>query len=169
MKLELEIDQPVDVSFTYAEGKLCSKKWPNQEDSFMRGTTDGHIMFFSESEETRLRGMVRARQAVRITKRKTTGGACWLQMDSVPAELPAAPPRKPATAAVVQPVKQEDTLLARCLMDAIDAVQVAQRYAVDRGLPVAFGAGEIERIGIAVFIARTRDAAVIAPRSTRQA
>jgi len=39
-------------------------------------------------------------------------------------------------------------------------VQVAQKYATARGYAVAFGAAEVERIGVSVFIERTRNGAV---------
>jgi hypothetical protein len=51
-------------------------------------------------------------------------------------------------------------LLARCLCEAVEAVQVAQKYATERGYAVAFAALEVERIGVSIFIERTRNGAV---------
>ena len=59
-----------------------------------------------------------------------------------------------------QHITTSDNLLARCLCEAVDAVQVAQRYATERGYAVAFGAPEVERIGVSIFIERTRNGAV---------
>ena len=53
-----------------------------------------------------------------------------------------------------------DSLLARCLCEAVDAVQAAQKYATEHGYAVAFGAPEVERIGVSIFIERTRNGAV---------
>ena len=51
-------------------------------------------------------------------------------------------------------------MLARCLCEAVDAVLVAQKYATEHGYAVAFGAPEVERIGVSIFIERTRNGAV---------
>ena len=64
----------------------------------------------------------------------------------------------PATAGS-QHVTASDNLLTRCLCEAVDAVQVAQKYATERGYAVAFGAPEVERIGVSIFIERTRNGA----------
>jgi hypothetical protein len=42
----------------------------------------------------------------------------------------------------------------------VDAVTIAQKYATERGYAVAFGAPEVERIGVSIFIERTRNGAI---------
>jgi hypothetical protein len=59
-----------------------------------------------------------------------------------------------------QHITASDNLLARCLCEAVDAVTIAQKYATQRGYAVAFGAPEVERIGVSIFIERTRNGAV---------
>jgi hypothetical protein len=50
--------------------------------------------------------------------------------------------------------------MARCLCEAVDAVLVTQKYGTERGYALAFGAPEAERIGVSIFIERTRNGAV---------
>jgi hypothetical protein len=47
-------------------------------------------------------------------------------------------------------------LLGRCLCEALDACKAAQAHAAAIGLPTVFGAGEVERLGVSIFIERTR-------------
>jgi hypothetical protein len=53
-----------------------------------------------------------------------------------------------------------DCLLGRCLCEALDACKVAQEHAASIGVPVVFTSGDIERMGVSVFIERTRNGSV---------
>ena len=75
-------------------------------------------------------------------------------------EASLAPARTVQQTAPTQTITASDNLLARCLCEAVDAVQIAQKYATDRGYAVAFGAPEVERIGVSIFIERTRNGGI---------
>jgi hypothetical protein len=52
-------------------------------------------------------------------------------------------------------------LLGRCLIEALEACKAAQAHAAAIGLPTVFGAGEVERMGVSIFIERTRYGSVV--------
>lgn len=89
----------------------------------------------------------------------------WPEFDE-PAPAPVMTEQAPAPSRAVrqtaqsQPTTPPDNLLARCLCEAVDAVQAAQKYATERGYAVVFGAPEVERMGVSIFIERTRNGAV---------
>jgi hypothetical protein len=52
-------------------------------------------------------------------------------------------------------------LLGRCLSEALNAARVAQAHAAAIGLSMLFGAGEVERMAVSIFIERTRYGSVV--------
>jgi len=188
-KLELEIGVPVTVVFSYDAGRLCSKRWPGAEDTYARQTNDGRVLFVDAAEEMRLRKAVRAGQPVILCREKTQGGARYLTIKTPAPELkgPLAvvqgrriPEQKYAapdpdwsgmaveltptvvTQSQASPTNGDGGLLGRCLIEALDACKAAQAHAAAIGLPTVFGAGEVERMGVSIFIERTRNGSAIA-------
>ncbi len=178
-KITLEIDQPVELAFKYAEGKLCEKRWPNADDCYARATASGHVIFVDAEQEMRLRASVRAGQPVRLTKRKTKSGATWLQIDSVPAELkqplgvhkggrippekyaqPAEPaPAKPPAIATQPDIPVESpNVMAECLKQAIVAAKHAQEFATSAAFPIVFGPDQIQALASTLFIQAAKTA-----------
>jgi hypothetical protein len=186
-KLDLQIGVPVVVTFAYPTGKLCSKRFPGAEDTYARQTDDGHVLFVDAAEEMRLRHAVRAGQPVILSREKTQGGSRYLTIRTPEPELKSAlavihrriPDNKYATpasdapaavvaAAPVTPAApsaslaaDDGGLLGRCLIEALDACKAAQAHAAAIGLPTVFGAGEVERMGVSIFIERTRNGSAI--------
>jgi hypothetical protein len=186
-KLELEVGKPVTVTFSFDQGKLCSKRWPGAEDTYARQTQDGRVLFVDPAEEMRLRKAVRAGQPVILCREKTKGGARYLTIRTPAPELKGAlavvPGRIPeskyavpepdwsgmavevtpnvVTASHASPSLGDGGLLGRCLIEALDACKAAQAHAAAIGLPTVFGAGEVERMGVSIFIERTRYGSVI--------
>lgn len=86
-KIELRIGAPVTVAFSFAAGRLCSKRWPGAEDTYARQTMDGRVLFVDATEEMRLRKVTRPGQAVILCREKTKSGAQYLTIKSAPPEL----------------------------------------------------------------------------------
>ncbi len=186
-KLGLEVGVPVTVTFSFDAGKLCAKRWPGAEDRYARQTNDGRVLFFDPAEEMRLRKTVRAGQPVILCREKTQGGSRYLTIKTpapelkgalavVPARIPeskyAAPDPNWSGMAVdltpmvvtqpqAAPSAGDGGLLGRCLIEALDACKVAQAHAAAIGLPTVFGAGEVERMAVSIFIERTRNGSVV--------
>jgi hypothetical protein len=187
-KIDLEVGVPVQVAFKYDQGKLCEKKWPGAEDRYARQTFDGRVMFFDAEQETRLRKQCRAGVEVVLTLEKTRSGSKYLTIKSPPPQLKGAlgvvhgrqiPESKfaqPAADWGDMPVEVTPTvvsappasrsgvdggLLGRCLIEALDACKAAQAHAISIGLPTTFSFGDIERMGVSIFIERTRYGSVV--------
>jgi hypothetical protein len=187
-KLELEIGAPVTVAFSFDQGKLCSKRWPGAEDTYARQTNDGRVLFVDPAEEMRLRKAVRAGQSVILCREKTDSGARYLTIKmpapelkgalavvhgrQIPESKYAAPETdwsgmaveltpKVVTASQASPSNGDGGLLGRCLCEALDACKAAQAHAAAIGLPTVFGAGEVEKLGVSIFIERTRYGSVV--------
>jgi hypothetical protein len=73
--------------------------------------------------------------------------------------IAATPPLVAAPPASSGP--SDGGLLGRCLIEALDACKAAQAHAAAIGLPTVFGAGEVERMGVSIFIERTRYGSVV--------
>lgn len=187
-KIDLEVGVPVTVAFKFDAGKLCEKKWPGAEDRYARQTFDGRVMFFDAEQEMRLRKQCRAGVEVILTLEKTKGGAKYMTIKTPPPQLKGAlgvvhgrqiPDSKFAApdpnwgdmAVAVTPTVVsgpptsrggvDGGLLGRCLIEALDAAKVAQAHAQAIGLPTVFGAGEVERMAVSIFIERTRSGSVV--------
>lgn len=87
-----------------------------------------------------------------------------------PAKYAAPPPVEwPETQTPAKPARIEaprlapvtpgrlDSPLGRCLCEALDACKIAQEHAAKIGLPTIFGAEQVEKIGVSIFIERTRN------------
>lgn len=179
-KLELEIGIPVTVTFAYDTGKLCQKRFPGAEDTYARQTNDGRVLFVDAADEMRLRKSARGGHPIIICRCQTKSGARYLTIKtpspevkhplgvvdggvrSIPESKYAAPETEWTGMTVSAPVTQsgDGGLLGRCLCEALDACKVAQAHAATIGLPTVFGAGEIERMAVSIFIERTRTGAV---------
>jgi hypothetical protein len=186
-KLELEVGKPLTVAFSFDQGRLCAKRWPGAEDTYARQTNDGRVLFVDAAEEMRLRKAVRAGQPVILCREKTKGGAKYLTIKTpapelkgalavVPGRIPDSKYAAPApdwsgmsveitptvvTASQASPSNGDGGLLGRCLIEALDAAKVAQAHAAAIGLPTVFGAGEVERMAVSIFIERTRYGSVV--------
>jgi hypothetical protein len=187
-KIDLEVGVPVTVAFKYDAGKLCEKKWPGAEDRYARQTFDGRVMFFDAEQEMRLRKQCRAGVEVILTLEKTRGGAKYMTIKSAAPQLKGAlgvvhgrqiPDSKfaaPAADWTGMAVEVTPTvvsappashsgldggLLGRCLIEALDACKAAQAHATSIGLPTTFSSGDIERMGVSIFIERTRNGSAI--------
>lgn len=187
-KLELEVGKSLTVVFSFDTGKLCAKRWPGAEDTYARQTTDGRVLFIDPAEEMRLRKAVRSGQPVILCREKTKGGARYLTIKMPAPELKGAlavvpgrpiPDSKYAAAkpdwsgmaveltptvvrsSQASPSNGDGGLLGRCLREALDACKAAQAHAAAIGLPTVFGAGEVERMGVSIFIERTRYGSVV--------
>jgi hypothetical protein len=185
-KLELQIGVPVVVTFSYPAGKLCTKRFPGAEDTYARQTNDGRVLFIDAAEEMRLRNAVRAGQPIILTREKTNSGAKYLTIKTPPPELKgplavvrhsipdakyAPPDDTPAPVVEASAVTLaappaslsagDGGLLGRCLIEALNACKAAQAHGAAIGLPTVFGAGEVERMGVSIFIERTRYGSVV--------
>src|ERR1700691_4288924 len=182
-KIDLEVGVPVQVAFKYDQGKLCEKKWPGSEDRYARQTFDGRVMFFDAEQEMRLRKACRAGVEVVLTLEKTRGGAKYMtvkapapvlkgslgvvQRQQIP-DSKFAPPAADWNGTAVEvpptvvspppaaPSSLDGGLLGRCLVEALDACKAAQAHATSIGLPTTFSSGDIERMGVSIFIERAR-------------
>lgn len=194
-KLGLEVGVPVTVTFSFDAGKLCAKRWPGAEDTYARQTTDGRVLFVDPAEEMRLRRAVRSGQPVILCREKTQGGSRYLTIkmpapelkgslavvrDQIPESKYAAPDPDWSGMAVeltptvvtqpqASPSNRDGGLLGRCLVEALDACKVAQAHAAAIGLPTVFGAGEVERMAVSIFIERTRSGSAIERRPSGRA
>ena len=182
-KLELEVGVPVTVTFKYDTGKQCAKRWPGAEDAYARQIEGGRVLFVNPDEEMRLRKIMRAGQAVIICREKTRAGSRYLTIKTPPPELkgPLAvvrgrqipeskytPPEPDWSGMAVEVTPTlaaapsassglaDGGLLGRCLCEALDAARAAQAHAAAIGLPTVFSSGDVERMGVSIFIERTR-------------
>jgi hypothetical protein len=187
-KIDLEVGVAVTVAFKYDVGRLCEKKWPGAEDRYARQTFDGRVMFFDADQEMRLRKACRAGVEVILTLEKTRSGSKYMTIKTPAAQLkgPVAvvhgrqiPDAKYAapevnwggmtvelTPTVVSGptaslTSGEGGLLGRCLIEALDACKAAQAHATSIGLPTTFSSGDIERMGVSIFIERTRNGSAV--------
>lgn len=182
-KLELEIGVPVTIAFAYDAGRLCQKRFPGAQDTYARLTKDDRILFVDANEEMRLRKTVRAGQPVILCREKTKQGAQYLTIKTPAPELkgplavvhsrqiPDSKYSDPASAVEVTPAaitapessvyRRDGGLLGRCLCEALDACKVAQNHAATIGLPTVFGAAEVERMAVSIFIETMRNGSVM--------
>jgi hypothetical protein len=195
-KVELELGVPVTLTFAYDQGKLCQKRWPGAEDTYARQTNDGRVLFVDAAEEMRLRRAVRAGQQVVLCREKTRAGAKYLTIKTPSPELKgplgvvrgrqipeskfAVPePNWGGMAVEVTPTvvsapppasgSGDGGFLGRCLIEALEACKAAQAHAASIGLPTVFTSGDIERMGVSIFIERTRSGSVVDRKpATRQ-
>jgi hypothetical protein len=186
-KIDLEVGVPVQVAFKFDSGKLCEKKWPGAEDRYARQTFDGRVMFFDGDQEMRLRKACRAGVEVVLTLEKTRSGSKYMTIKTpapqlkgplavvhgrqIPDSKFAAPDTNWGMAVEVTPevvaqppqarAREDGGLLGRCLIEALEACKAAQAHAAAIGLPTVFGPGEVERMGVSIFIERTRNGSAI--------
>ena len=145
-------------------------------------------MFFDADQEMRLRKACRAGVDVVLTLEKTRSGSKYMTIKTpapqlkgplavvhgrqIPDSKFAAP--EPDWAGMTVAVTPEVVasppaarsgvdggLLGRCLIEALDACKAAQAHAAAIGLPTVFGPGEVERMGVSIFIERTRNGSAI--------
>jgi len=182
-KIELQTGVPVTAVFAFDQGKLCSKRWPGAEDCYARQTNDGRVLFVDAAEEMRLRKTVRAGQPVILCREETKAGAKYRTIKTPAPELKAPlgvvngiPDSKyasttpePINGASAAPGRDGQAfvssggggLLGRCLIEALEACKAAQAHATAIGLPTTFSSGDIERMGVSIFIERTRNGSVV--------
>lgn len=185
-KIELQIGVPITLGFRYRAGKLLDKKWPGAEDCYARATDDGRILFVDADTEMRLRKAApHVGMKVRLTKQETASGGAYLIIQPEPPEIkrplgvhaggrdvPAAVIESPADGApapeITAPVSTAtsqpsttDSLLVRCLCEAVDAAKTGQAHAAAIGFPLTFTSSDMQGLASTIFIQRCRDGAIV--------
>jgi hypothetical protein len=180
-KINFPVNEPVEISLAYAEGKEVPSNFPPGSTQFLFTTFDGKVFFVSPEVAECIHALKLAPQEHFTVERKETlnghGSAfSWdIRRKAQPAAEAPAPkpqPKPPAQAAVTrqqpagrpQAVPSPDLMtaesqrLARQLIAGIEAAKCAEEYGERIGRAVKFSAEDIRAIAISGFIQQSRQA-----------
>jgi hypothetical protein len=183
-KINFPVNEPVELSLAYAEGKEVPSNFPPGSTQYMFTTFDGHVFFVSPNVAESIHALKLAPQEHFTIERKETknghGSAfAWdIRRKTAPASentapAPAPQPKPPAQAAAAQRpqpngrpqavpapdlMTAESQRLARQLIAGIEAAKCAEEYGERIGRAVKFSAEDIRAITISGFIQQSRQA-----------
>lgn len=174
MALKLPLNQPVSLSLTRPDPKhyAASAGKPAcvmYSVALPDGTEDK--LFLPPSCGQSLDALqLRPQEPFVVCRRKTPAGAEYIEVQTsaksvssrdlapAPAPVPAPPatPKPMQTASEIHPARASQ-IMGAALIAALDATQLAQEYAVAKGLTVEFGPEDVRAIANTMYIQACRD------------